>query len=80
MDRKERVLTAAIQLFIQRGLERTPMSMIADKAGAGMGTIYRYFKDREDIINHLYVKIKEVKATFIFASHSETSWMLIQNR
>jgi len=70
MDKTEKILSAALQLIIERGLERTPMSMIADRAEVGMGTVYKYFKNKEDIINGIYVKLKEEEAETIFVNNS----------
>lgn len=38
-DKTEKILNATLTLFIERGLERTPMAKIADRAKVGMGTI-----------------------------------------
>ncbi len=73
MDKTERILNAALALIIERGLERTPMSKIADRAEVGMGTVYKYFKNKEDIINGIYVKIKEEEAAFVFVNNSYNS-------
>lgn len=69
MTKTEKILNAALQLIIERGLERTPMSKIADKAEVGMGTVYKYFKDKEDIINAIYVSIKEEEAQLVFVNN-----------
>lgn len=70
MDKTERITNAALTLIIQRGLERTPMSMIADKAEVGIGTVYKYFRNKEDIINSIYIKLKEEEAELIFVNNS----------
>lgn len=69
MNKAEQILEAALQLIIERGLERTPMSKIADKAEVGMGTVYKYFRDKEDIINGIYVHIKEEEAEMVFVNN-----------
>ncbi len=66
MDKTERILNATLEIIIERGLERTPMSKIADRAEVGIGTVYKYFENKEDIINGIYVKIKEEEAEMIF--------------
>lgn len=73
MDKTERILNAALELIIERGLERTPMSKIADRAEVGMGTVYKYFKNKEDIINVIYVKIKEEEAEMVFVNNGLSS-------
>ncbi|WP_339696953.1 TetR/AcrR family transcriptional regulator [uncultured Marixanthomonas sp.] len=69
MDKTERILDAALELIIERGLERTPMSKIADRAEVGMGTVYKYFENKEHIINGIYVKIKEEEAALVFVNN-----------
>lgn len=71
MTKKEQILDAALAIIIERGLERTPMSLIAERAEVGIGTIYKYFENKEDIINGIYVKIKEEEAAFVFATQDD---------
>lgn len=57
MDRKgkkDHIMQAALELFAERGYHGTPVSLIADRANVGSGTIYRYFKDKDDLVNTLY--------------------------
>src|ERR1035437_2808422 len=42
-DKREAILGAALELFAERGFHGTAVPQIADKAGVGAGTIYRYF-------------------------------------
>ena len=54
MDKKQDILDAALTLFAERGFHGTPVPMIAQKAHVGAGTIYRYFRDKEHLVNELY--------------------------
>lgn len=54
MDRKKAILDAALELFSERGFHGTTVAMIADRAGVGAGTIYRYFADKGDLVNALF--------------------------
>lgn len=47
---QERILTSAKTCFIQRGLARTTMRDIAEVAGMSLGNIYRYFKNKDALI------------------------------
>lgn len=49
---RERVLDAATELVGRRG-EKVPISDIADRAGVGVGTVYRHFPSREDLLGAL---------------------------
>ncbi|PJZ68361.1 TetR family transcriptional regulator [Leptospira perolatii] len=53
-DKKERIFTSALRLFTERGFSATPMPELAKEAGIGAGTIYRYFKSKEELVNELY--------------------------
>ncbi|MBN1995346.1 MAG: TetR/AcrR family transcriptional regulator [Anaerolineae bacterium] len=66
MDKKEAILDAALVLFAERGFYGTPVPLIAERAGVGAGTIYRYFESKEALVNALYQKWKEemFQATF----------------
>lgn len=64
VEKKEQILLAAMTLFIENGVQATPMSAIAKQAGTGMGTIYNYFPTKEELINeiYIYIKLDEIKA------------------
>lgn len=53
-SKREDILHAALNLFSVRGYDGTTVPMIADKAGVGAGTIYRYFENKEALVNALY--------------------------
>lgn len=71
MEKREKILNAALELIIRRGLQHTPMSQIADKAGVGMGSVYKRFKNKEDIVNGIYVKIKTEEVALIFVNYDK---------
>jgi AcrR family transcriptional regulator len=53
-DKREAILDAALELFVERGFYGTAVPEIADKAGVGAGTIYRYFESKEALVNAIY--------------------------
>jgi AcrR family transcriptional regulator len=59
MDKREDILEAALELFAERGFYGTPVPLIAERAGVGAGTIYRYFESKEGLVNALYQKWKQ---------------------
>ena len=63
MDKREKIIHSAMKLFIDHGVQGTPMSAIAKAADTGMGTIYNYFATKEELINaiYLYIKVDEAK-------------------
>lgn len=48
--RKERIQSAALSLFSEQGYLKTTISQIAREADLGTGTVYNYFKSKEEII------------------------------
>lgn len=57
-DKKARILRATLELITDHGFHGTPVSMIADRAGVGAGTIYRYFENKEALITELYAQLQ----------------------
>ena len=65
------ILKATLALVSEHGFHGTAMSDIADRAGVGAGTIYRYFDGKEHLITQLYLEIKRQKSKAILAGYSE---------
>jgi TetR/AcrR family fatty acid metabolism transcriptional regulator len=53
-ERKAQIIRAAAECFMKRGFHKTTIDDIARKAGLGKGTIYLYFKDKDDIFIAFY--------------------------
>ncbi len=49
----ENLLNTSFELFTSKGLNKTSISDIVEKAGVAKGTFYLYFKDKYDIRNRL---------------------------
>ncbi|WP_139904949.1 TetR/AcrR family transcriptional regulator [Clostridium thermarum] len=49
-QRKEEVVTAAIEIFKEKGIDNTKMTDIAEKAEVGVASVYRYFKTKFDLV------------------------------
>src|SRR5579872_4968710 len=47
---KRRILEAAVRLFSERGFDDPTVDEIAAAAETGKGTIYNYFRTKEDIL------------------------------
>jgi len=58
VDKRTVILEATLKLLTEHGFHGTPISMIAQQAGVGAGTIYRYFENKEQLINELFTAIK----------------------
>lgn len=53
-DKRRRILDAALETFSARGYHGTSVPEVADAAGVGVGTLYRYFEDKNALVNELY--------------------------
>jgi AcrR family transcriptional regulator len=53
---RQRILLAARAAFAERGLEVT-LDEIAQRAGVGVGTVYRRYSNKDDLIDELYEDI-----------------------
>jgi len=57
-DKREAILDAALALFCEHTFDGTPVPLIAERAGVGAGTIYRYFDSKEALGNAVYRRAK----------------------
>src|SRR5215468_2114087 len=53
-DKRERILAAAERVFAKRGFFAARVSEIAKDAGVADGTIYLYFKNKDDLLISLF--------------------------
>lgn len=53
-NKRDKILEAALILFAERGYDGTTVPMIAETAEVGAGTIYRYFANKEALVNVLF--------------------------
>ena len=58
-ERKQEILSAAIDLFGEKGFSRTPTSLIAQKAKVAEGLIFHYFKNKKGILVQILNDIVE---------------------
>jgi TetR/AcrR family fatty acid metabolism transcriptional regulator len=49
INRRESIIRAAIEVFSKKDFNTASISEIAQKAGIANGTIYQYFRDKEDL-------------------------------
>ena len=71
-EQKERILSAATNLFSRFGLEKTTMEDIAKAAGKGKSSLYYYFKSKEEVYAEVIRKeIAGLKSTIRKAIEKE---------
>lgn len=53
-DKRELIIEAAVEVFAEKGFHSARISDIARKAGVADGTIYLYFKNKEDLLLSIF--------------------------
>jgi AcrR family transcriptional regulator len=60
-DRKRReIAAAAMDVFSRSGFEASSMRQVAEHAGVGKGTIYEYFRSKEDLVAAIQIWTRQV--------------------
>ncbi|MGM0216782.1 TetR/AcrR family transcriptional regulator [Enterococcus sp. AZ109] len=72
-NKRDNIITAAMELINERGFSDTPMSQIAKKANVSAATIYVYFDNKEDLINKLYFHAKKKMRDYVFSDYDENA-------
>ena len=63
--KKELIIDAAIQVFAEKGFYLAKVADVARRAGVADGTIYLYFKNKDDILISLFeIKMEEILNRF----------------
>jgi AcrR family transcriptional regulator len=93
--KREEIMAAASEVIAERGFHGSPMAMIAQKAGVASGTIYVYFKSKEELIDALYQQMdaayqeelqsgypahKSIKERFIYIGVTSMNYFLSHPR
>ena len=58
-EKEQKIMDAALKLFVENGFHGTSTAKIARTAGVATGTLFHYFKTKEELINRLYLYTKE---------------------
>lgn len=63
IDRKQLIIEAATRSFTQFGYKATTMDQVARLANVGKGTIYTFYKNKEELFDEIIMDLlKELKA------------------
>ncbi|MGE0089967.1 MAG: TetR/AcrR family transcriptional regulator [Bacteroidales bacterium] len=77
MTKREQVLQTTLELITELGFHATPMALIIEKSGVAAGTIYYYFKSKEELIDTLYADIKkEIASIMVDGLENESNYKL----
>lgn len=52
-ETRDKIQSAAMELFVQKGFGTTNVQEVADKAGISIGLLYRHFKTKDELFHEL---------------------------
>lgn len=70
--RRQEILSAALELVAQKGIEHTTLDEIAEASEFGKGTLYNYFQNKEDIYSAILESIYTIHIEHLRKLDSET--------
>ena len=70
-DKRSALLNATLTLVNNHGFHNAPMSKIAKLAGVAPATIYLYFENKQDLVNKLYLEVKEDFSKCAFEGYTQ---------
>jgi AcrR family transcriptional regulator len=56
---QERILMAAIELFLAQGYEATPVAQVAERAGVSRATVFWHFSDKASLFREAFSRLLE---------------------
>ncbi|EHH3731665.1 TetR/AcrR family transcriptional regulator [Vibrio parahaemolyticus] len=67
VDKRDQILAAAEQLIAESGFQGLSMQKLANEAGVAAGTIYRYFSDKEHLLEEVRLNVAKRIASAVQA-------------
>ena len=74
-DKHHQLIEASIDLFAEKGFWNTPTSQIAKHAGVATGTLFNYFPTKDDLIDAVYLRLKDESTVQFWQSQPNTNDM-----
>jgi len=79
-DKLSRILAAATVAFAEKGFHGTTIPDVANSAGVGAGTIYRYFANKEDLVNGVYINSKTKLLSYLTRDYDAAAGFDLETR
>jgi TetR/AcrR family transcriptional regulator, repressor of fatR-cypB operon len=67
-DKRGAILRASLKVFAEGGVNGVPMPVVAEAAGVGTGTIYRYFESKDVLVNELFREEKLALSKHLYSN------------
>lgn len=65
LDKRQLILNTAEQLIAKAGFQGLSMHKLAQEAGVAAGTIYRYFQDKDDLVEAVRIHVLQRVADMV---------------
>ncbi|MEQ9301237.1 MAG: TetR/AcrR family transcriptional regulator [Cyclobacteriaceae bacterium] len=72
-DKRIQIMESAITLFVTQGFQQTSMAQLSRSSGIAIGTMYHYFKGKDELIEQTYLYVTEKFGAATTISEDETS-------
>ncbi|GEM_PF-1593053 len=70
LDKRDRIVEVTSQLIVEKGIRGVPVSLIARASDVAVGTLYIYFKRKQDLVYAVYQKLVSDITEALFAGYS----------
>lgn len=77
---REKIIEAAIQLFEERGFEKTTSNDIAAAAGVSIGSFYAYFTDKRKLLLLIFEQLISERLDAVFSNFREEDLLGCEGR
>lgn len=78
---RAQLLATARHLFTEHGFEKTPLDLIADRAGVTKGALYHHFKNKRDLFQAVFETLEQELCDAVVAaalSAGDDAWAGLQ--
>lgn len=73
INKREAILTGAMEEFLAHGYAATSMDRLAARSGVSKATVYKYFRDKEELFNTLIEGLAREKFQTVFSLETTPS-------
>ena len=70
-NKRDKILKATLEVIQEFGLQSASMSQIIKKANVGTGTVYNYFKSKEELVSTLLVELYQKINDFVMETDNQ---------
>jgi AcrR family transcriptional regulator len=72
-DKRDKIIEAAVSLFVRDGFWNTSTASIAKHAGVATGTLFNYFPSKDELINQVYSDTKLMAHAAMFGDYPKNA-------